>query len=131
MITLSFVSYSFIPGFTKTVRNILLKETEKLKVNASDISKFLDEATREQFFVKFSQSKKILIMLHYKFRILGALLPLKNKYIQYKGQFVGQFLMSTDFFINKMDESKTITYQGFYNPYKQPCSNPFSFIFYS
>lgn len=40
------------------------------------------------------------------------------------------YLMSTDFFQNRMDESKQVKYLGWYNPHKTPCANPFSSIYY-
>jgi hypothetical protein len=40
------------------------------------------------------------------------------------------YLMSTDFFQNRMDESKEVKYLGWYNPHKTPCANPFSSIYY-
>lgn len=43
---------------------------------------------------------------------------------------VEDFLLSTDFFINKMDERKEVKYIALYNPYKRACSNPFSFLYY-
>jgi hypothetical protein len=41
-----------------------------------------------------------------------------------------EYLLSTDFFRNKMDESRIVKYIGFYNPYQMPCTNPFSSTFY-
>ncbi|KEO73110.1 hypothetical protein [Anditalea andensis] len=40
------------------------------------------------------------------------------------------YLLSTDFFINKMDETKTVYYLGPYNPYTAPCTNPYTNHFY-
>lgn len=40
------------------------------------------------------------------------------------------YLQSTDFFRNKMDESLPVNYLGLYNPYKTPCANPFSALYY-
>ena len=40
------------------------------------------------------------------------------------------FLLSTDFFINKMDETKTVKYLGLYSPYKSPVPNPFAYTLY-
>lgn len=40
------------------------------------------------------------------------------------------YLLSTDFFINNMDESKPLKYTGLYSPHLKPCANPFSFIHY-
>ncbi len=41
-----------------------------------------------------------------------------------------KYLLSSDYFINKMDEHRTVQYLGFYNPYRSPCANPFSSIHY-
>ena len=40
------------------------------------------------------------------------------------------YLLSTDFFQNRMDEGKLVRYQGIYDPYKTPCANPFSALYY-
>lgn len=41
-------------------------------------------------------------------------------------QLVSQYLLSTDFFRNRMDESRLIKYLALYNPYTNPCAHPFS-----
>lgn len=40
------------------------------------------------------------------------------------------FLPSTDFFFNKMDESKEVKYVALYNAHQRPCANPFSSMYY-
>jgi hypothetical protein len=40
------------------------------------------------------------------------------------------YLLSSDFFINKADETKIVKYLGLYSPYKSPVPNPFSFVLY-
>jgi hypothetical protein len=40
------------------------------------------------------------------------------------------FLLSSDFFINKTDEHKTVHYLGLYSPYTSPLANPYSFALY-
>jgi hypothetical protein len=45
-------------------------------------------------------------------------------------QLLTTYLLSTDFFTNRMDESKTVKYVGLYNPYLRPCAHPFSAAFY-
>ncbi|WP_316736903.1 hypothetical protein [Pedobacter aquatilis] len=45
-------------------------------------------------------------------------------------ELIKYFLLSTDFFINKMDESKPVKYLGFYSPYKSPVPNPFAYTLY-
>jgi len=45
-------------------------------------------------------------------------------------ELIKNFLLSTDFFINKMDESKVVKYLGLYSPYKSPVPNPFAYTLY-
>ena len=118
------------PSFHHAVQRILSEETEGLKIGKDSIDRYLADAEKEQFFATFSPTKKILIGAHTSFGFLGSLIPYRNKYVQYRGQLAGHFLLSTDLFRNHMDVTKPIEYAGFYNPYKQPCSNPFSAIFY-
>ncbi|MNK02965.1 hypothetical protein D3C87_207960 [compost metagenome] len=40
------------------------------------------------------------------------------------------YLLSSDFFINKTDETKIVRYLGLYSPYKSPVPNPYSFVLY-
>jgi hypothetical protein len=41
-----------------------------------------------------------------------------------------RYLLSSDYFLNKMDENRTVQYLGMYNPYRSPCANPFSSLHY-
>ncbi|TXK52114.1 hypothetical protein FVR03_02295 [Pontibacter qinzhouensis] len=45
-------------------------------------------------------------------------------------ELVYDYLAATDFFINKMDESKQVKYLGIVNRFSQPCSHPFSHFHY-
>ncbi|HSJ68214.1 MAG TPA: hypothetical protein VK921_11085 [Anditalea sp.] len=45
-------------------------------------------------------------------------------------QMTQDYILSTDFFINKMDESKTVHFIGAYDAYNTPCANPFSSLYY-
>lgn len=45
-------------------------------------------------------------------------------------ELVKYFLLSSDFFIHKMDEQQPVNYLGLYSPYKSPVPNPFSFVLY-
>lgn len=40
------------------------------------------------------------------------------------------YLLSSDFFQNRMDESKEVKYIAIYNPHRTPCANPFSSMYY-
>ena len=41
-------------------------------------------------------------------------------------QMLTTYLLSTDFFVNKMDQSRVIKYVGIYDPYIRPCTHPFT-----
>lgn len=43
---------------------------------------------------------------------------------------VTYYLLSSDFFMNKMDESKTVRYMGINHQYTAPCSSHFSFLLF-
>lgn len=45
-------------------------------------------------------------------------------------RIVHDYIKASDFFFNKMDESKPVRYVGLYNPWKRPCANPFTSSFY-
>lgn len=124
--SLGLLSLLTIPSFKNTVIKLLKKDTAQLKIDPDGIEKFMREANKEQFWIKFSRGKKILIVLFTYVGVFKSLLPFYNKYVQYRGQISGHFLLSTDFFMQKMDVTKPIQYRQFYNPYKQPCYNPFS-----
>ena len=58
-------------------------------------------------------------------------LPFKTEYKAICDKIVEKFLLSTDFFLNKMDESRPIVFSGrIWGPYSTPCMNPFSALFY-
>jgi hypothetical protein len=118
-----------IPSFQKTIAKMVQKTTTDLKLKSDSIDQFMKEANEEQFWSKFSLSKKILLVVHGNVGF-SKYLPLHNKFLLYKNQIIGHFLLSTDFFLNKMNTEAEINYSGFYNPYKQPCYNPFSANFY-
>jgi len=124
------LSYLMLPNFRDAVKRILDDESKNLKIDAGAIAQFIHDASVELFWLKFSLSKKVLITIHTYGGFLKGLLPYRNKYLLYRSQITGQFLLSTDLFLNKMDQTQPVTYQGFYNPYKQPCYNPFSINYY-
>ncbi|HEY9007939.1 hypothetical protein [Ohtaekwangia sp.] len=118
----------FLLSFDKVLRRILKADTSELNLEEGAIDRFLQDAKREHFWNKFSLSKKMFICVQHFFSSLGIKLQYHTKYRQYRSVITGQFLLSTDFFLNKMDTTQRITYIGFFNPYKTGCSNPFSSI---
>lgn len=127
---LGLVAFFMVPSFKESIAKMLSRTTAQLKIKPDFIDRFIQEATQEQFWSKFSRPKKVLIVVHSNAGFLKSILPYRNKYLLYKGQITGHFLLSTDFFLKKMDTTQALTYIGFYNPYKRPCFSPFSSNFY-
>jgi hypothetical protein len=104
--------------YEKSVKGLILKELSYLKI---------DEAGLEQFVQDFSISKNN----DYRLKIRGLYIArIKANQSRTVEDLVKAYLLSTDFFSNKMDEQKTVNYLGLYDPYKRPCANPFSFIYF-
>lgn len=118
-------------NFKHAVKQMLLDDTSQLIIDKSIIDRFIEDGEREKYWVKLGSTKKILISGQQFFYHFGIKLPYHEKYIQYRNMITGHFMLSTDFFINKMDTTKPVTYMAFFNPYKSPCSNPFSNLHFS
>jgi hypothetical protein len=127
---LGLAGFFVIPRFRDAVHKILEEDSKGLSMKPDLIERFIKEASREQFWSRFSNSKRVLFFVHAYAGFLKGVLPYRNKFELYRSQITGHFLLSTTFFINKMDVNKEIEYQEFYNPYKQPCYSPFATNFY-
>lgn len=118
-------------NFKKIVRMMLQKDLAHIKIDPDYFEQYVEEADRKDHWAaKFDWKKKQLIRFGYLAEKIFPSFPYKYKYLQYRSDIVGDFLLSTDFFANKMDNNRTIKYIGLYNPYLRPCSNPFSNVFY-
>lgn len=119
-------------GFYDVVDRIVRKELSYLPINEDIFRTFIEDSRKEKPFNYYGPEKQWFARFHFMLGSMGAyVLPYRYKYNQYRDEFVAVFLLSTDFFLNKMDESKPIAYMGLYHPYKNACSNPFSSLYYS
>jgi hypothetical protein len=117
----------FVFDFRRVVKMILQKDTALLSFTDPDIiEKFLADADQEQFWKQFSTAKRMFICFQHFFHLAGIPIPYHAKYLQYRSTITGHFLFSTDLFSNGTDVKRPLIYQGFFNPYKAPCANPFS-----
>jgi hypothetical protein len=131
LIFVAAVSWPFIKDFNEVVRKILRKDLAKLNVSEDVLDKFLSDAKRVNRWNQFSFAKKMIIRMHFSFGFGFIKLPYHHKYLHYKNIIMEDFLMSTDFVVNGMDETKEIKYLGLFNPYIRYCFNPFSSSFYN
>jgi len=70
--------------------------------------------------------KKKFIILTTLLSFLGISVGSYNDvYEKFTMDLCSRFLLSTNFFINKMDTEQKLEYAIYFNPYVRACSNPF------
>lgn len=112
-------SFKFLSYFTNTTAKVIADELHFLK---------LDPAGIEQFVSDHFKNKDILFRLRLKGYCFLGLVSVESEKVK---KIVNLYLLSTDFFANGMDETRTIKYVAYYNPYLRPCMNPFSHNYYA
>ena len=100
--------------------DLILKEYDYLKIDRKEVERYVNDYIQQNPIYNSTPSK-IKLKTHYYL----------NVKTDRSNRIVDEFLPATDFFLSKMDESKSIAYIGLYNPHKRPCAcNPFSNLFY-
>ncbi len=116
--------------FAKVIRNILITDLKGLRVNLADIEAYAREAAKKNP-LGFSFATTQMMELYQIPGVKRLPLPSNKRYAALRGQITGNFLLSTNFFQNKMDESKEIKYAGYiYEAHKGACANPFSGLYF-
>jgi hypothetical protein len=112
-------SFKFIStSFENAAISLIKNELRFLKLDAQGVVQFVKD---------FSESKDT----HYKLTLRGySFVGIGSSRSGKVNQLLTAYLLSTDFFQNKMDENKTVRYIGLYNPYTRPCAHPFSHLYY-
>ena len=101
-------------SFEESAAGIIRKQLGFLK---------LDEPGLIQFANEYSKG----IDKYYKLTLKGYnLLGIDASQSGKIHQLVTTYLLSSDFFIHGMDESRTVKYLAMYDPYLRPCAHPFS-----
>jgi hypothetical protein len=98
---------------------IITRELGYLKLEPQGVARFVDDYLKDPL----SQYTPGKLKAYYALRT-GADASMMV------ADLTRKYLLSSDYFINKMDEHRTVQYLGFYNPYRSPCANPFSSIHY-
>jgi hypothetical protein len=103
--------------FESAAAKLIRKELDFLKLDERGLAQFVSD-----YAAKAGGEKRLLT--HY------AVMGLTSSRSGRVRMLVGTYLMSTDFFIHQMDESRTLQYIGLYLPHNRPCANPFSAIYH-
>jgi hypothetical protein len=104
----------------KAAVGIIMNEFSYLTLDEQGVEQYVDAYFK---YDRFTPHLDVKLKSYY-------LLGVKSNRSSIIDSLAKKYLLSTDFFLNKMDESRTIKYVGFYNPYQFPCANPFSHIHY-
>lgn len=102
--------------FESSTARLIKEELAFLQLDDEGVRAF----TRDYAKLKHKEFK--VIVKGYSFLGIGSSLSGKVHHI------VSTYLLSSDFFINKMDEKRVIKYVALYDPYRRPCVHPFSHL---
>ncbi len=100
----------------EALAGLLVKEFDYLKLDLEGVKTFIKEFTNAN---PYSMLELIKLRAFY-------LMDLKIHQSEMVTELAINYIKSTDFFLNRMDESRPVKYLGLYNPYRTPCANPFS-----
>lgn len=118
-------AYGFIATSTKEAAvGLILNELSYLKVDRKEVEQFV-----EDFHEEYHGKSKNKLYTQLQTKALH-LVKARAEGSEMVDLLAHRFLASTDFFRNKMDLNKPVKYTGLYHPYKAPCANPFSAIYY-
>jgi hypothetical protein len=112
--------YFVAPGVKKYAAMTIERELHYLKLAPGSVTSFVDD-----YFLAIGNDT--VSALKWKVTYYLGLDYKKSDRIR---DLIKYYLLSSDFFINKTDESKVVNYLGAYSPYKSPVPNPYSFVIY-
>jgi hypothetical protein len=100
------------------IEKIILNELSFLNLDKEGVRHFVADYTKSMT----SRSKRIL--KGYSF--MGITSQQSRKI----NSLMNAYLLSTDFFIHKMDETRIVKYVGLYDPHIRACAHPFTYAYY-
>jgi hypothetical protein len=112
--------YFLAPGVKEYAVTLIKKELYYLKLAPGSVEEYVKD---------YFNVRKNDMVSNLKWKVTYYL-QLDYKYSERSKDLIKYYLMSTDFFIHKADENKTVNYLGLYSPYTSPVPNPYSFVIY-
>ena len=112
--------YVVSPSIKKYAVQLIKDELHYLKLEPGSVEQYVEDHFR-------IAGVSIMTNIQWKsFYYLGVTWKKSDKVFE----LIKYYLLSSNFFLNKTDETKVVKYLGFYNPYKGPIPIPYSFILY-
>lgn len=112
--------YFLSPAIKEYATLLIKRELNYLKLEEGSVQKYIED------YFKYAQND-LVSKLKWKVMYYWRIGPEQSTILF---ELVKYYLLSSDFFINKTDESKLVRYLGLYSPYTSPVPNPFSFALY-
>lgn len=116
-------------GLKAEIVSILRRRLGYLKLDDTGVRAFAKDQTDAAF------HKKIPTWNRLRYHLLAAAAPsykrffrsadTRSRIVRLEDNLVSTYLLSSDFFLNGADESRTVKYVGYYDPLR-PCQNPFA-----
>jgi hypothetical protein len=100
--------------------DLIVDELHYLKLNREGVRKYVQDYLR--------MDRGLISQLRWRSYYLLNFNSEDSDNIRY---LVSYYLLSSDFFINRMDESKTVNYIGINHQYTSACASHFSYSIYS
>lgn len=111
--------YFATPQKKEFAYNFIKNKLDYLQLDDDGVKKFIDD-----YFA--SNANNLQYNLRWKAYYLLSAGTEKSKGLF---ELVRTYLLSSDFFVNKMDTKKTVKYIGIFNTYTSPVANPYSYIY--
>ena len=116
-------------GFQMEIVSILRRRLDYLKLDEGGIRAFAKDQTRATF------GKKIPTWNRLRYHLLASgassfkrfyrSTDTRSRIARFEDTLVSTYLLSSDYFWNASDESRTVNYVAYYDP-NRPCNNPFA-----
>lgn len=110
--------YFLSPDIKRFAEKLIEKELSYLKLDKQGVSSYINDY--------FGRSRNDVISnMKWKLLYYGGY----NSYNSNKiNDLLKYYLLSTDFFLNRMDTTKPVNYLGMFDHYKSAIPNPFSYL---
>ncbi|MBT1703805.1 hypothetical protein [Chryseosolibacter indicus] len=119
-----------LPGMEKLIVSMVKEDVSQLNVKQEDIKRYAADVVKHDPF-RFGDKKWKFLAAYSRLKPLGLPLPYEGLYTELRSIVTGNFLLSTNYFWEKLGDNDEVKYSGrIFTPYNYPCGNPFSNLYY-
>ncbi|MDH4043250.1 MAG: hypothetical protein OEY20_13970 [Gemmatimonadota bacterium] len=114
--------------WSASIRSLVARRLYFLDLDPAGLDAFARDAMADPQlpFPKHMHVRRWFFSLYSRVPVrLFPLLPARDRLAGLEARVVQKYLLSTDFFLQGADESVTVRYRAYFDPYRRPCVNPF------